>query len=114
MMKARFCCFILALQLLSCVSLARLLPSLPGPEQVTPEPNQDLVSSESMREKYETRVSKIGSTPPICEHKCNGCSPCEAMQVPSTSRQHNHMGVQYANYEPESWKCKCGPSFYSP
>ncbi|KAK4267273.1 hypothetical protein QN277_024073 [Acacia crassicarpa] len=113
-MKARFCCFILALQLLSCVSESRLLPSLPGPEHVTPEPNQDLVSSESMREKYETGVSKIGSTPPICEHKCNGCSPCEAMQVPSTSRQHNHMRVQYANYEPESWKCKCGPSFYSP
>ncbi|KAF7814097.1 EPIDERMAL PATTERNING FACTOR-like protein 3 [Senna tora] len=62
---------------------------------------------------YRRGVTKIGSSPPICEHKCNGCSPCEAIQVPSTSR-HSHLRTQYTNYEPESWKCKCGPSFYSP
>ncbi|XP_054782923.1 EPIDERMAL PATTERNING FACTOR-like protein 3 [Prosopis cineraria] len=117
--RSRFCCFMLALQLLSWVSTARTIPSVPGPEQApqsspyTLEPKQEIMS-EAMREKYNTGVSKIGSTPPICEHKCNGCTPCEAIQVPSTSRQHNHMGIQYANYEPESWKCKCGPSFYSP
>ncbi|GLT55959.1 hypothetical protein SLA2020_290370 [Shorea laevis] len=55
-------------------------------------------------------VSRIGSSPPSCEHKCYGCTPCEAIQVPTTS----HVGLQYANYEPEGWKCKCGPSFYSP
>lgn len=56
-------------------------------------------------------MSKIGSSPPSCLHKCYGCSPCEAIQVPTTS---SHVGLQYANYEPEGWKCKCGPSFYSP
>lgn len=61
--------------------------------------------------KEEGNVSKIGSSPPSCEHKCYGCVPCEAIQVPSKS---SHLGIQYANYEPESWKCKCGPSFYGP
>ncbi|XVF74383.1 hypothetical protein PTKIN_Ptkin13bG0106100 [Pterospermum kingtungense] len=56
----------------------------------------------------------IGSSPPSCEHKCYGCIPCEAIQVPSTKSKRSHVGLQYANYEPESWKCKCGPSFYSP
>ncbi|KAK7410856.1 hypothetical protein VNO78_02017 [Psophocarpus tetragonolobus] len=59
-------------------------------------------------------VSKRGSSPPNCECKCYGCTPCEAIQVPSTSSRRSHLGVQYANYEPESWKCKCGPSLYSP
>ena len=56
-------------------------------------------------------VNNIGSSPPSCEHKCFGCNPCEAIQVPATT---SHFGVQYTNYEPEGWKCKCGPSFYSP
>uniref|UniRef100_A0A7N0ZWX7 Epidermal patterning factor-like protein n=1 Tax=Kalanchoe fedtschenkoi TaxID=63787 RepID=A0A7N0ZWX7_KALFE len=57
------------------------------------------------------KVRKIGSSPPSCDGKCYGCSPCRAIQVPTiTSR----VGLQYANYEPEGWKCKCGPSFYSP
>ncbi|KAK3013461.1 hypothetical protein RJ639_009769 [Escallonia herrerae] len=56
-------------------------------------------------------VNKIGSRPPSCEHKCYGCMPCEATQVPTTA---GRVGVQYANYEPEDWKCKCGPTFYSP
>ncbi|XP_022715170.1 EPIDERMAL PATTERNING FACTOR-like protein 3 isoform X2 [Durio zibethinus] len=55
----------------------------------------------------------IGSSPPSCEHKCYGCIPCEAIQVPTTTKR-SHVGLQYANYEPESWKCKCGPSLYSP
>lgn len=70
---------------------------------------------EGMRKKREEEndrgVSKIGSSPPSCDHKCYDCYPCEAIQVPSTS---NHLGIMYANYEPESWKCKCGPSLYSP
>jgi hypothetical protein len=64
-------------------------------------------------ETMQKGISKIGSSPPNCEHKCYGCVPCEAIQVPTTSR-HSHLGIQYANYEPEGWKCKCGPSFYSP
>ncbi|KAE9584695.1 hypothetical protein Lalb_Chr25g0280841 [Lupinus albus] len=66
---------------------------------------------EARKEAYDDKgVSKIGSSPPNCENKCYGCVPCEAIQVPSKS----HLGIQYANYEPESWKCKCGISFYSP
>ncbi|KAH7547147.1 hypothetical protein FEM48_Zijuj01G0278600 [Ziziphus jujuba var. spinosa] len=74
-------------------------------------------NSEEVEKIYEEAnlkgVRKIGSSPPSCENKCYGCVPCEAIQVPTTSR-HSHVGVQYANYEPEGWKCKCGPSFYSP
>ncbi|KAL9304351.1 hypothetical protein ACSQ67_021614 [Phaseolus vulgaris] len=73
----------------------------------------DIGTSETMQEAYDG-VSKIGSSPPSCENKCYGCVPCEAIQVPSTSTRRSHLGIQYANYEPESWKCKCGPSFYSP
>ncbi|KAL8252497.1 hypothetical protein R6Q59_036190 [Mikania micrantha] len=62
-------------------------------------------------ERYEGGIeNRIGSRPPSCEHKCYGCSPCEATQVPTTTR----VGIQYTNYEPEGWKCKCGPTFYSP
>ncbi|KAF7806742.1 EPIDERMAL PATTERNING FACTOR-like protein 3 [Senna tora] len=55
-------------------------------------------------------LSRIGSRPPRCEHKCKGCVPCDPIQIP-TSRGHR---VQYANYEPEGWKCKCGTSYYNP
>ncbi|CAJ1955449.1 unnamed protein product [Sphenostylis stenocarpa] len=72
------------------------------------------VMSDTMEEVYNRGVSKIGSSPPNCEHKCYGCTPCEAIQVPSTTSRRSHLSVQYANYEPESWKCKCGPSLYSP
>ncbi|KAK1436892.1 hypothetical protein QVD17_02676 [Tagetes erecta] len=62
-------------------------------------------------ERYEGGIeNRIGSRPPSCEHKCYGCSPCEATQVPTTT----HVGIQYTNYEPEGWKCKCGPTLYSP
>ncbi|CAA0821146.1 EPIDERMAL PATTERNING FACTOR-like protein 3 [Striga hermonthica] len=60
--------------------------------------------------KYK-EMKKMGSRPPSCEHKCYGCMPCEAIQVPTTNRV---LGPQYTNYEPEGWKCKCGPTFYSP
>ncbi|GAB2269218.1 hypothetical protein Dimus_004146 [Dionaea muscipula] len=68
------------------------------------------------RTEAKTRASykeerKIGSRPPNCEHKCYGCSPCEAVQVPTIT---GHFSIQYANYFPEGWNCKCGPSFYSP
>ncbi|KAJ8756119.1 hypothetical protein K2173_024666 [Erythroxylum novogranatense] len=63
---------------------------------------------------YTRGFGKVGSSPPSCEHKCYGCTPCKAIQVPTTSKVHAHLGVNYANYEPEGWKCKCGPSFYSP
>ncbi|KAB2613012.1 EPIDERMAL PATTERNING FACTOR-like protein 1 [Pyrus ussuriensis x Pyrus communis] len=59
-------------------------------------------------------ISKIGSSPPSCDHKCYGCTPCGAIQVPTTKMQTSHVRVQYANYEPVGWKCKCGPTYYTP
>lgn len=58
-------------------------------------------------------MKKIGSSPPSCAHKCYGCMPCEAIQVPTTTGR-VRVRVQYTNYEPEGWKCKCGPTLYSP
>lgn len=72
------------------------------------------VMSDTMKKTYNIGMRKIGSVPPSCEHKCYGCTPCEAVQVPSTSSRNSNLGLQYSNYEPESWKCKCGPSLYSP
>ncbi|CAH9122741.1 unnamed protein product [Cuscuta epithymum] len=61
---------------------------------------------------------RIGSFAPRCDHKCYGCMPCEAIQVPATNGGGGGgaaAGVQqYTNYEPEGWKCKCGPALYSP
>lgn len=56
-------------------------------------------------------LGRLGSRPPSCNHNCQGCVPCEAIQIPTTS---DKMGLQYANYEPEGWKCKCGSSFFNP
>ncbi|ESW22498.1 hypothetical protein PHAVU_005G157900 [Phaseolus vulgaris] len=129
------CCFLLALQIMSwefaVVARRSFLPtdtmSHPGPEEApgpmsspwnTVESEKGLmekeVMSDAMEKTYNRGVRKIGSIPPSCEHKCYGCTPCEAIQVPSTSSRSSHLGVQYANYEPESWKCKCGPSIYGP
>ncbi|KAM4099892.1 hypothetical protein ACB094_05G027100 [Castanea mollissima] len=128
-MKRRFCCFIIALQIVSWASAtSRPFPpndSLGAPQ---PGPDQGSESSNVSLDKEEVNLSlslslslslfvvtyrNIGSAPPSCEHKCYGCIPCEAIQVPTTFR-HSHVGIQYANYEPEGWKCKCGPFFYSP
>ncbi|KAK7294369.1 hypothetical protein RJT34_17258 [Clitoria ternatea] len=123
-MRGIFFCFVLALHIVSCVSAAKR-PFIPAQEKA-PQPSSSytikskkgLMSIEGMsrttQKAYDREVSKIGSSPPSCEHKCYGCVPCEAIQVPSTSSRRSHLGIQYANYEPESWKCKCGPSFYSP
>ncbi|KAK1290667.1 hypothetical protein QJS10_CPB18g00807 [Acorus calamus] len=56
-------------------------------------------------------LGTLGSRPPNCERKCGGCRPCEAIQIPTTT---DHFGIQYSNYEPEGWKCKCGASFFNP
>ncbi|KHN35864.1 EPIDERMAL PATTERNING FACTOR-like protein 3 [Glycine soja] len=56
-------------------------------------------------------LSRLGSTPPRCEHKCGGCIPCNPIQIPTNN---DLLGAQYANYEPEGWKCKCGNSYYNP
>ncbi|XP_028778370.1 EPIDERMAL PATTERNING FACTOR-like protein 3 [Neltuma alba] len=126
-MKGKLCFLMLTLQILVWVSEAtRSFPqtdaiSYPGPQEApqsspykTSEPTNKTMLKEEEEEEYERRgAGNVGSSPPRCEHKCYGCTPCEAIQVPSISRR-SHLAIQYANYEPESWKCKCGPSFYSP
>ncbi|XP_044485605.1 EPIDERMAL PATTERNING FACTOR-like protein 5 [Mangifera indica] len=124
-MKGRLCCFtLLILQMVSWVS-ATSRPFVPSDALAAAahQPGQSPLNSDTkMNSKEGMKIineeeaySKIGSTPPNCEHKCYGCIPCEAIQVPTTSKhKKSHLGIQYANYEPEGWKCKCGPSFYSP
>ncbi|XVF25158.1 hypothetical protein REPUB_Repub13aG0189400 [Reevesia pubescens] len=139
-MEGRLFCFLLALQIVSWTSATsrHLAPNdgfgvhqpgqSPQPLQASMGPSssskeislQGFKSKEGMvatinEEENAEEESKlgIGSSPPSCEHKCYGCIPCEAIQVPTTSKR-SHVSLEYANYEPESWKCKCGPSFYSP
>ncbi|XVE88691.1 hypothetical protein DITRI_Ditri19aG0089300 [Diplodiscus trichospermus] len=138
-MEGRLFCFLLALQIVccTCATSRPLAPNegfgvnQPGqsPQSLQasmgPNSSSKKISLRSFKSKpgtaainkeaYAEGESKLGmgSSPPSCEHKCYGCVPCEAIQVPTTS-QRSHVGLQYANYEPESWKCKCGPSFYSP
>ncbi|XVF26985.1 hypothetical protein REPUB_Repub14bG0067700 [Reevesia pubescens] len=127
-MEGRLFCFLLALQIVSWTS-ATSRPLAPNDGFGVHQPvtgGQSLQSLQNFESKKGTAATKkleadvegesklgIGSNPPSCEHKCYGCIPCEAIQVPTTSKR-SHVGLQYTNYEPESWKCKCGPSFYSP
>ncbi|KAG6733393.1 hypothetical protein I3843_01G214800 [Carya illinoinensis] len=129
-MKGRFCCFIIIALQIVCWTSATSRPfpqnasaaaQQQGPDQSSESLTVTLATGEGFKSanakmneeaKY-IGVNNIGSRPPSCEHKCYGCVPCEAIQVPTTSR-HRNVGIQYANYEPEGWKCKCGPSFYSP
>ncbi|XVF15230.1 hypothetical protein REPUB_Repub09cG0132900 [Reevesia pubescens] len=76
--------------------------------------------------------TRLGSTPPSCHNKCNGCHPCMAVQVP-TLPSHDRFqpaglskaitnsmqlfdpsGNQYSNYKPLGWKCRCADHFYNP
>ncbi|CAB4302881.1 unnamed protein product [Prunus armeniaca] len=123
-------CFIMALQILCWISAtSRPFPPNDGVGVHQEAPGQNPESLQvTLQEGLNTingvtkmaaianyrGIGKIGSSPPSCDHKCYGCTPCEAIQVPTTTKKHSHLGVQYANYEPESWKCKCGPTFYSP
>ncbi|XP_022980756.1 EPIDERMAL PATTERNING FACTOR-like protein 2 [Cucurbita maxima] len=109
------CCFILTLQLACWVSAATTtFALLPHKQQGFNFDSVKAVEEGVVKEGEVYRgMRKIGSSPPSCEHKCYGCSPCEAIQVPTNNRR-SHVGIQYTNYEPEGWKCKCGPSFYSP
>ncbi|XP_055961965.1 EPIDERMAL PATTERNING FACTOR-like protein 6 isoform X1 [Mercurialis annua] len=129
-MEARICCLVLALHIAALSLIFPVGNSRPFSSNhgvyVNQEPGQSPQSLGSKHgfqmeskqgvneEEYSKGLSKIGSSPPSCEHKCYGCNPCEAIQVPTISKTHNHFGVNYANYEPEGWKCKCGPIFYSP
>ncbi|KAI3902893.1 hypothetical protein MKX01_040120 [Papaver californicum] len=79
-------------------------------ESISPAPLSSQQGLEGSEGEYKM-LSTLGSRPPSCEHKCGGCVPCEAIQVPTTT---DRVGIQYANYEPEGWKCKCGTTFFNP
>ncbi|KAL5755673.1 hypothetical protein ACOSP7_020075 [Xanthoceras sorbifolium] len=103
-------------------SSGQLSPQPLPPVTSPPNLEKKLINEEEEEERKGLlmRSKKIGSSPPSCEHKCYGCIPCEAIQVPTTTtnttntKKHTHFALHYANYEPEGWKCKCGPSFYTP
>ncbi|XVE54051.1 hypothetical protein DITRI_Ditri03aG0051400 [Diplodiscus trichospermus] len=125
-MKQSMCCFlIVALQIISWVHLSpRSLASrnlVPQQDKATEFPR---VAYESMQgieseggvvygseETYSRMLGRLGSRPPNCQHKCGRCTPCVATQIPATS---DKVGIQYTNYEPEGWKCKCGSTFFNP
>ncbi|KAJ0233945.1 EPIDERMAL PATTERNING FACTOR-like protein 1 [Hirschfeldia incana] len=74
--------------------------------------------------------ARLGSRPPTCHSRCNGCHPCMPTQVPSLpgrSRVEPFTGSfvrppsslttvlgQYSNYKPMDWKCHCNGHFYNP
>ncbi|XP_059306608.1 EPIDERMAL PATTERNING FACTOR-like protein 6 [Lycium ferocissimum] len=120
-MKGKFCCFLLIIFAL-CLACVRSRPLAPNQQSLqnklsTNEGNMSTeVQGQVKEEEENSSVSKeekvmLGSSPPSCEHKCYGCMPCEAIQVPTNT---GRVGVQYTNYEPEGWKCKCGPALYTP
>ncbi|KAI3789809.1 hypothetical protein L2E82_02613 [Cichorium intybus] len=76
-----------------------------SPRQGTPA-NSPLLDQLAMDVEQGVREAenKIGSNPPSCEHKCYGCIPCDATQVPAIGG-YVGVAVQYSNYEPEDWKC---------
>ncbi|KAI7757871.1 hypothetical protein M8C21_026789 [Ambrosia artemisiifolia] len=107
-MKSRFFVILVIMVLVLSVNCRHLGPTSAA---FTASPPQEVTTG---LEQVGSLVEKrIGSSPPSCEHKCYGCSPCEATQVVTKGGQVN-VRVQYSNYEPEGWKCKCGRTFYSP
>ncbi|CAA6666136.1 unnamed protein product [Spirodela intermedia] len=52
-----------------------------------------------------------GVEPTELPAQVRGCLPCAPVQVPAAAARAQ---LQYANYEPEGWKCQCGSSFYNP
>ncbi|KAF5481816.1 hypothetical protein F2P56_002438 [Juglans regia] len=80
-----------------------------GSKQGLESGNEEEVNGEE--EKYMRLLSRLGSRPPSCLHKCEGCIPCYPIQIPATT---DHVGLHYANYEPEGWKCKCRSSIFNP
>ncbi|XVF17287.1 hypothetical protein REPUB_Repub10bG0106800 [Reevesia pubescens] len=106
------------------ISLCFLLPSPASSLRQLQPPNSP--RGLSFEEK-----TRLGSTPPSCHNKCNGCHPCMAVQVP-TLPSHDRFqpglnkaitssmqffapsGNRYSNYKPLGWKCRCGDHFYNP
>ncbi|XP_024017254.1 EPIDERMAL PATTERNING FACTOR-like protein 6 [Morus notabilis] len=126
MMKTRILCYILMVSLSWVSVTSRPFASRNDfsaqQDRVPHLPQNTFDSSEGVKKGIEgtsygneeelySSLSRLGSRPPNCSHKCEGCYPCEPVQIPTTS---DRVGVQIANYEPEGWKCKCENSFFNP
>ncbi|KAK8653569.1 hypothetical protein V6N13_127562 [Hibiscus sabdariffa] len=96
------------------------------------QPSNSPAPDSSFEEK-----TRLGSIPPSCHSRCNGCHPCMAVQVPSSPGSHHDRlkpglsrgalaaatnpiqffdpsSNQLSNYKPLGWKCSCGDHFYNP
>lgn len=81
-----------------------------------------------MNEEKTFLRAQIGSRPPRCDHRCQSCTHCEAIQVPTNPQTKNGKknsgsqvkSIEYAridgnsNYKPMSWKCKCDNLIFNP
>ncbi|KAI5066329.1 hypothetical protein GOP47_0018953 [Adiantum capillus-veneris] len=81
---------------------------------------EELVEAEYTK-TVRTLRKRLGSRPPMCRDKCETCFPCEAVKmVPTpmiastTASQHNMAHLDYSNYDPVGWKCKCGARIFNP
>ncbi|KAE8735325.1 Diacylglycerol acyltransferase [Hibiscus syriacus] len=115
-MKQRTCCFlIVAIQIISWLHVSTVSSASHdhiAPQQVPEFPGVAFDSKQGVEEtKGRRKLGRIGSTPPNCQRKCSGCTPCIATQIPTTS---DMIGTQYTNYEPEGWTCKCHSTFFNP
>ncbi|KAB2604227.1 EPIDERMAL PATTERNING FACTOR-like protein 5 [Pyrus ussuriensis x Pyrus communis] len=122
-MKRKTCCITVVVTLLCWVSVtSRPFASYDVPHQEANQternqysPGATFDSKQEVEEGMEQRkyrgLSRLGSRPPICKHLCGSCEPCVPVQTRTTT---DHFGVQYANYEPEGWRCKCGSTFFTP
>ncbi|XP_048228379.1 EPIDERMAL PATTERNING FACTOR-like protein 1 isoform X2 [Ricinus communis] len=116
-MRRRMCYFLMAtLQMITWYSVAFSWhfvshDSAPQKVQIPHFPQAAAHDTPQLTEQTYRGLSRLGSRPPSCEHKCESCIPCNAIQIPATT---DRKTVQYANYEPEGWKCKCGTTFYNP
>ncbi|EPS58987.1 hypothetical protein M569_15825, partial [Genlisea aurea] len=66
---------------------------------------------------------QIGSRPPQCRLRCGDCIHCRPIQVPTNPEIANNAGAVAggrdedggdSNYNPMSWKCKCGNMIFNP
>ncbi|GJN15899.1 hypothetical protein PR202_gb02844 [Eleusine coracana subsp. coracana] len=76
---------------------------------------------------WEEEKVRLGSSPPSCRGKCYECSPCTAVQVPTTSSSTAPSTARLrgraaavplvaalSNYKPVGWKCQCRDRVYVP
>ncbi|KAH7404780.1 hypothetical protein KP509_15G042300 [Ceratopteris richardii] len=54
-------------------------------------------------------VNAVGSKPPSCISKCNGCHPCVPLRISVPPGN-----PSLSEYYPEAWRCKCHGKFYMP